>query len=356
MSTERTQQALYEALRADFAGRCGFSIAEDDELAVRLWAVAAQLAALYTQCDWSGRQALPQTAEGDYLDLHAQMRGLRRRAGTCAQGTLRMYLDRAVSDPVEIAAGTVCTDAGLVRFITLEAGTIAAGETWTDVPAAACEPGTGGNAAPGTVVYFTRPPLAVGGVTNPAAFVGGAEPEDDEALRERVLDSYRRLPNGANAAWYEARTLEVPGVAAVSVLPRWQGIGTVGVVVAGPEGPADAALLAAVEQVLQPAREIATDVTVMAPETVTVPVAATVTVARGRDAGAVLLAVRTALTQYFDGQLLGRPVYRAALGRVIYSVAGVENFALTAPAADVPITARQLPVLGTLSVEEEAAE
>ena len=69
----------------------------------------------------------------------------------------------------------------------------------------------------------------------------------------------------------------------------------------------------------------------------------------------MLLAVRTALTQYFDGSLLGRPLYRAALGRVIYGVEGVENYALTAPAADAAITQRQIPTLGTLSVTEAEA-
>jgi hypothetical protein len=33
-------------------------------------------------------------------------------------------------------------------------------------------------------------------------------------------------------------------------------------------------------------------------------------------------------------------------------VDGVENYELVSPAADVALTARELPVLGTLSVEE----
>ena len=44
---------------------------------------------------------------------------------------------------------------------------------------------------------------AVTACTNPAAFTGGSDEEDDETLRARVLESYQRLPNGANTAWYE---------------------------------------------------------------------------------------------------------------------------------------------------------
>ena len=51
------------------------------DLAVRMYAVAAQVYALYIQAQWVTRQAFPQTAESDYLDLHAQLRGLRPEAG-----------------------------------------------------------------------------------------------------------------------------------------------------------------------------------------------------------------------------------------------------------------------------------
>ena len=46
-------------------------------------------------------------------------------------------------------------------------------------------------------------PVAITACTNPKAFSGGSDLEDDEALRSRILESYQRLPNGANAAWYE---------------------------------------------------------------------------------------------------------------------------------------------------------
>lgn len=352
MSGEQTLEAIYEQMRRAFAERTGFRMEDNDDLAVRLWVVAAQLAALYTECGWSGRQAFPQTAEGEHLDLHGQMRGLHRREGSSAQGRLRFFLEYPVLEDADIPAGTVCTDAGLRRYVTLEACRIPAGETYADAPARAEQAGTAGNAPAGTVTLMTRAPTSVTGVTNPEAFVGGTDPESDESYRSRILDSYRRLPNGANAAWYETRALEVEGVAAVSVLPRWQGIGTVGVVVSGAGGRPNEELLEAVQAVLQPAREIATDVTVMAPQEVPIPVAVQVQVAPGYDTAEVLLRLRTVLTQYFSGERLGKPLYRAALGQVIYRVEGVENYVLTAPASDAAITARQLPVLSSLSVTE----
>ena len=67
-------------------------------------------------------------------------------------------------------------------------------------------------------------------------------------------------------------------------------------------------------------------------------------------AGGTAAAVTAALDRYFSGELLGKSVLRAKLGSVIYGVEGVENYTLTAPAADVAISAGQLPVKGTVTV------
>ena len=52
-----------------------------------MYALAAQIYSLYIQADWVARQAFPQTAEGEYLDCHAQLRSLERKgAVSCRQG------------------------------------------------------------------------------------------------------------------------------------------------------------------------------------------------------------------------------------------------------------------------------
>ena len=48
MSEPKTLELLYQQMRSDFAARTGFYMEDNDDLAVRLWAVAAQLAALYS--------------------------------------------------------------------------------------------------------------------------------------------------------------------------------------------------------------------------------------------------------------------------------------------------------------------
>ena len=140
-------------------------------------------------------------------------------------------------------------------------------------------------------------------------------------------------------------------VAAVTVLPRKRGIGTVDVVIATPAGIPDDSLLNRVQEKLAKAREIAVDVAVSAPLTNAVNVSVKVKAASNRSGDQVRAAVTAALQGWFTGERLSGPVLLAELGKIIYSVEGVENYNIIAPAADVAATPGTLPVLGTLSVE-----
>ena len=342
---------LYNELMAAFAEATGMEAAGSGDLAARMYAVAAQLWGLYVQCDWVNRQCFPQTAQGEYLDLHAQLRGVERREATAGAGVLRFTGDAAGAADREIAAGTVCMTAGLTRFETIEAGTLEAGETSVDIRARALEAGSAGNVAAGTILQMAVAPVGVSRCTNPAAFTGGTDREDDETLRARVLETYRRLPNGANAAFYQQGALSFDEVAAAAVIPRPRGVGSVDVVVSTAAGAPSAELLEELEDYFEARREIAVDVQVRAPEMETVDVTVQVAAEEGQDAQAVQDAVEAALRGWFDGRRLGQSVLRAALGELVFHVEGVANYALTAPAADVAVEVDVLPRLGSLTVE-----
>ncbi|MBR6258827.1 MAG: baseplate J/gp47 family protein [Oscillospiraceae bacterium] len=246
--------------------------------------------------------------------------------------------------------GTVCVTAAGLEFETTEEGTISQGGTECTVAARCLTPGKIGNAPAGMVSYMTVAPVGVASCRNEAAFTGGADAESDEDLRKRVTSSFRRLPNGANAAYYEQAALSVEGVRAAAVTPRANGRGTVKVTVASESGVPSAALLSAVEDTINEMREICVDLTVAAPSAVTVNVAAKVDAEEGYDGATVRNDVAAAVTAFFDGGLLGKSVTRAMLGSIIYGVEGVKTYTLTSPASDVSASETALPVLGTLSV------
>ena len=68
----------------------------------------------------------------------------------------------------------------------------------------------------------------------------------------------------------------------------------------------------------------------------------------------MLKQVEETLRGWFTGKRLGQPVLLAQLGALVYGCSGVENYKITAPSADLSVQKGQLPVLGTLRVEELA--
>ena len=87
----RTVEAIYEALRAACEERCGCVIGDSCDIAVRLYAAAAQIQALEVQAEWVARQSFPQTAEGEMLDRHAEMRGITRLGAERAEALAEQY-------------------------------------------------------------------------------------------------------------------------------------------------------------------------------------------------------------------------------------------------------------------------
>ena len=348
----RTVEAIYEALRAACEERCGCVIGDSCDMAVRLYAAAAQIQALEVQAEWVSRQSFPQTAEGEMLDRHAEMRGITRLGAERAEGVLRFSVSQAATADLAIPAGSVCLTRSGEAFETTEEGVLKAGELSVDIPAQAVEAGSEGNAAAGRIALMSPYPAGIQRCTNPAAFTGGRDREGDESLRARVLGSFRRLPNGANAAFYETVALSHSGVAAAAAVGRARGTGTVNVYLTAPAGAPSQALLAEVEADLAARREIAVDVKVLAPTTAAVNVAAAVKPEAERSFAEVKTAVEEAVRQHFTGALLGKGVLLAELGSLIYQVEGVANCRLTAPTADLAAAATVLPVLGTVTITE----
>ncbi len=348
----RTVEAIYEALRAACEERCGCVIGDSCDMAVRLYAAAAQIQALEVQAEWVARQSFPQTAEGEMLDRHAEMRGITRLGAERAEGVLRFSVSQAAATDLAIPAGSVCLARSGEAFETTEEGVLKAGELSVDIPARAVEAGAAGNVAAGRIALMGPYPTGIQRCTNPAAFAGGRDSEDDGSLRARVLESFRRLPNGANAAFYEAAALGHSGVAAAKAVGRARGTGTVNVYLTSPAGMPSQALLTEVEADLAERREIAVEVKVLAPAAATVNVAAAVKPEAERSFAEVKTAVEEAVRQHFTGALLGKGVLLAELGSLIYGVEGVANCRLTAPAADLAAAATVLPVLGTVTITE----
>lgn len=343
-------EEIYAQLKSSFEESSGVMLNDGGDMALRFRALAAQLVSLWAQTEFVSRQCFPQTATGEYLDDHAALRGLTRAGAEKAYGVIRFMIGTVRSDDLTVPEGTVCiTDEG-TEFVTVAAGHIFAGNRYCDVNAQAAAPGSGGNVPAGSIVHMIAPPTGIEACTNNVAFTGGGDGESDDELRTRVLAGYRSLQNGGNAAYYRSVAMNVGGVAAVNVVPRARGRGTVNVVVASEAGVPSEQLVAEVSAAMEARREICVDVDVSAAAAVNVDVELQVETADGFDGDAVHAAVESALGALCGGANMGHDLLVADIANAVYNTPGVKRYNIVMPTEDIAVDASHVPVLSTVEI------
>jgi uncharacterized phage protein gp47/JayE len=298
-------------------------------------AQAAAVAGLYHHQDYIMRQILPDSAEGQYLDRHAYIEGLVRKPAEPAGGTVTLSGQNGTVVP----SGLSMAAADGTLFNSLAGGTIAAGVL--AVSTQALKGGVAGNIASGAKLTLQSPPPGIDSAALSApAFTGGSDVESDTALRARVLDKRRKPPAGGNANDYRAWALEMTGVADTFVYPLRLGLGSTSVVVltsgsGGARIPAQG-LLDLVTAHLNDVRPVACPILqVFGPTAKPQAVTTTIAIASGFTFATVQARVVAAITDYI-GQLAPLETLRLSkLFRVIMTIEGVDNCAITVPGNDV---------------------
>ncbi len=142
----------------------------------------------------------------------AFLRGITRLpASRAAGGTLRFSVQTAGTADLPIPQGTVCPDSGPGGLCHHPGGGAGRGQTQVDLLAQAVEPPPGGTCLRGRCrpCRWRRWALPPAPTRSPSPAAG--KRRGDEALRERVLATYRQLPNGANKAYYAQQALGAEG-------------------------------------------------------------------------------------------------------------------------------------------------
>lgn len=196
---------ILNRMKQAFFDECGQNVDNMGDIGARFQVVASELYSLLCNIDYIKRQSFVQTAEGEYLDYHAELRDMHRKASSKAIGILTFAISEPLDSNFTIEAGTICAvkDKPFIQFSTNEDAVILAGETSVDVAATALEAGEEYNAKIGTITVLVAAPTLVSSVTNNHSFYGGYDDESDEALRRRLIKSFEFLPTGVSIQYME---------------------------------------------------------------------------------------------------------------------------------------------------------
>ncbi|MCI8414913.1 MAG: baseplate J/gp47 family protein [Ruminiclostridium sp.] len=305
----------------------------------------------------------PRSAFGEWLDYHAQMRGLTRRPATQATGMLTITGAAGTVIPAGSQFSTAAVDdVPSVFYETTAAAVIPEGGT-VEVPTRCVEAGTVGNTKANTIILKAAKISGITVVTNPEAVSGGTLEEDDESLRIRImeLDAAKSVSFVGSVADYKRWSKEVPGVGEVTVIPAQDDSGLVTVVITDSNGaPANEALCDAVyDHIMSPgnpelrftppnARLLVTP-----PETIALSISATVTIAQDSSLDAVLDGFLAQAQTYLATARADGEIRYTQIGKILAGTRGVYDYtglALNGDAENIDITKTQLPQISRESV------
>ncbi len=327
----RTYDEILSTMQEKYETLSGFTLNESSDVYKKLQVLSGEIYAALVNLNWLKGQMFADTATGEYLDRHALERGIKRRSSSKASGEVSFAISEAALTNLEIPKGTVISTSGEnpALFETTEAATLTAGELSVSVPVISISEGRENNVKTGAVSVMVTPPTGFETVTNEAAFSGGSDMESDEALRARILESYKNASNGTNCAYYKNKALEVAGVANASVVPRGRGVGTVDVYIASQRGEASDAELSAVQELLSEAREVNVDVKVFRANPVPVWFYVCVEIEDGYELGEVEENCRNAIEDYASTRGVGGRFLLTEAGDRIFHTPGVKEYLLT---------------------------
>lgn len=262
---QQTYQQILERMEAAFAAQAGFVPDDASDIGIRFKVLAGEIFNLYSGMQWLGRQVFPQTAFGEYLEMHAAQKGLTRREETVASGTLTFRREKALTYPLAIPKGTICALASdpAIRFVTTEAAELEAFSFSVAVPAVSEHGGAQYNVAAGTITQMVTPPVGLETVTNESAFSGGADDETDEQLRKRLLLLFQNQSNGTNKAFYTDFAMRYDGVYSANTVARTDQTDGVTVYICGKDGSVPSELRTKIQTDLNAAKEVNVSVTVL---------------------------------------------------------------------------------------------
>jgi uncharacterized phage protein gp47/JayE len=319
-------------------------------------AIAQALRAYYIRLEYIHRQARVVTADSEFLELHGADIGIARLAGLKATGTATAVTTAGTQIPVNTRLRR--TD----DVVLLVSSTVVATGASTSVGLVAAAAGKAGNTAAGAVLELETPIAGVGAVTVDADGVtGGAEIENDAALRSRILLARRNPPHGGSPNEYIGWARKKPGVTRVYVLRATPEPGAVTIVFlmddAFPETngiPTTTHVddLKARLETLAPANA---QIHVKAPVPVTINITASVSPNTSAVQAAATTEIQAMFRRRAEPGSTAKPFTfsRSWISEAIAMATGELRHTVTAPAADVVLTETggvpQFPVLGTIT-------
>lgn len=316
------------------------------------------------------KNAFPQYAEGDYMDEHLAEIGLTRIAATPNKRHVSIMADAGVIIPANHTASVVILDNNGNPLEFSVDDTAAFDVAGMKSVALTCRStGAATNVPLGTQFILLPPIPGVRSIVDAGTTVAGGDAENDADAWQRYLFRVSNEDTGGNKNDYVRWATERPGVGKAKCIPRWNGNGTVKLVIVGADDlPATPTVVNDLQAYMDPGAQglgegrapFGAAVTIESAQALTVNVAATIIRANGYTLDQVRTAFAATLTAYLkslvfsdDGTGNSYPVAYNQIGAKLITTPGVVNYSgltINGGIADIAVGQLQAPVVGTVTL------
>lgn len=326
-------------------------ISEDSDYYARASSLAAVAEGIYAHQKWIIKQFFPDTADTDFLEKHAGLRGIRRRNATYASGrgaTVTGQPNAAIKAGLQIK-----TDDN--RFYETTENAVISAQGSARVAVRSLATGSAQNITQNTPGSFMAAPVGVQTDVVLNDVIGATDAESDASLLDRLLEIIRRPPAGGNRYDYRTWALSVDGVEAAYVYPLRRGLGTVDIAITSNNDVPSDDTLRRCQAYIDDVRPVtAKESKVVKPDVTKINFNIQVKIS-GVTLAEIKSAISTALSDYFNTLIPGDDLIVSQCEAVVNNLLGVVDRKFTTPTAN-----RQADVrnkiewfrLGTVTVTE----
>ncbi len=203
----KTYEEILNNMKKAYFEASGSNLSENAEALSRIKAAASELYNISCYSDFVLKQMFYQSASGTYLDLHANICGLKRKTPGKARGSVSFSVSIPYTEDIIIPSGVICSvkDNPFIQFVTTGEARLPAGQLSAEAEIEALGFGEDYNVAENSITVMVNPPVKIESVCNNCNTSGGSFAESDESLRRRIEASYDFIHNGISKKYYMDR-------------------------------------------------------------------------------------------------------------------------------------------------------
>lgn len=312
--------------------------------------LSAEIAKNYIQLDALIDTFFLDNLEREELEKRAGDFGIIRKEAQYANGFIKILgQDGSLIDNNMV----ISTDDNLEYQIVIddEDGCITIENGYAYVYVVAKVPGTVYNIPANTNLYINPDITYINYCINEKDFRGGIDEETDEDLLNRLKDFLANPVTSGNEAYYRQKALEIPGINKVILVPRWDGPGTLKLIVFNDSDPVDKETLEDVKTYIEECRVVDANITVVTPTIINLNISCNVEIDNNYTIEETINVFKSNLDDYLD-KCKDKVIYHKVVSCLssIDAVLDFSDFILNDGMVNVPFNDETRPAIGTIKI------